>query len=201
MCFEPIEDNSFHSILFKDTSLCHKCFLKFKPKLKRFKIDKIDAYYLYDYDDEIKKDLYQLKGCFDIELANVFLEYLRLYLRLKYFGYVLVPAPSTKSSDEERGFNHVNKIFEPLKLPIKNCITKTEDFKQSDFSFEERKMVKNKLQINNVDLKNKKVLIVDDVYTSGSTVKAIIDLVKTKKPKKIKVLVMSKTIDPHAYTN
>lgn len=186
-------------MLFKDVSICHKCFLKFKPKLKRFKIGDISAYYIYDYDDEIKKNLYQFKGCFDIELANTFLEYIRFYLKVKYFGYLLVIAPSTNESDETRGFNHVEKMFECLNLPIKKCIHKTEDFKQSDLPFEERKSVKNKLTIDDVNFHKKKVLIVDDVYTSGSTVRAIINLVKSKNPIKIKVLVMSKTVDPHAY--
>jgi len=38
-----------------------------------------------------------------------------------------------------------------------------------------------------------KILIVDDVFTTGATVQGIIKLVKTLNPKKIRVLVMSKT--------
>lgn len=184
----------------KDVSICHKCFLKFKPKLKSFKIGDIKCHYLYDYDNEIKEKLYQFKGCFDIELANIFLEYFKIYLKLKYFGYTLIPAPSSKDADKNRGFNHVFAMFKCMHLKTINCIEKTEDFKQSDLSFEERKQVGKKLQITNVDLSKKRLLIVDDVYTSGSTIKAIIELVKTKNPKKIKVLVMSKTIDPHTLT-
>ena len=40
---------------------------------------------------------------------------------------------------------------------------------------------------------NKKVLIVDDVCTTGSTIKAMIKLLNSKKPKQIKVLVLSHT--------
>ena len=163
-------------------------------------IDDIHGYYLYDYDNIVKEKLYQFKGCFDIELANIFLDYFKFYFKLKYFGYILIPAPSTKQSDEERGFNHVHKMFECLKLKMIDCIYKTEDFKQSDLSFEERKEVGKKFAISDVNLTKKRLLIVDDVYTSGSTVRAIIELLKTKNPKKIKVLVMSKTIDPHALT-
>ena len=47
--------------------------------------------------------------------------------------------------------------------------------------------------IDRPDLFNKKILLVDDVYTTGSTMKAAIDLVKQLHPKKIKVLVISKT--------
>ena len=169
--------------------------MKFKPKLNKFMIDDISGYYIYDYDEEVQKNLYQFKGCFDYELAGVFLDYFRVYLFLKYFGYVLVPAPSAADADKERGFNHVVEIFKTLHLKMNCCIHKTTNTKQSDLSAEERKKIKDNLIIDDVSFYKKKVLIVDDVYTTGSTVKAMIDLVKSKNPKKIKVLVMSKTKD------
>ena len=175
--------------------ICHKCFLKFKPKLTPFIINNIHGYYIYNYDEEVQKNLYQFKGCFDIELAGVFLDYFRHFLFLKYFGYVLVPAPSAKEADEERGFNHVIEIFKTLKLKMLPCVHKTTNIKQSDLSASERANIKNHLIIDDVDLTKKKILIVDDVYTTGSTVKAMIELIKSKNPKRIKVLVMSKTID------
>ena len=158
-------------------------------------IGNIVGYHIYDYDEEVQGKLYQLKGCFDIELAGIFLDYLRIYLSIKYFGYIMVPAPSSKEADEERGFNHVIEIFKPLKLKMINCIHKISNVKQSDLSAEERKNIKNHLVIDDVDFSNKKIMIVDDVYTTGSTVKAMIELIKSKNPKKIKALVMSKTKD------
>ena len=175
--------------------ICHRCYLKFKPKLKSFLVDDIRGFYIYDYDEQIQNALYQFKGCFDYELFGVFFDYLRVYLRIKYFGYVLVPAPSSKEADNERGFNHVVEMFKPLKLKMIQCIHKNVDVKQSDLKAEERKNIKNHLTIDDVDFSKKKVLIVDDVFTTGSTVRAMIDLVKTKGAKKIKVLVMSKTKD------
>ena len=86
-------------------------------------------------------------------------------------------------------------MFKPLGLKMIQCIHKTKNIKQSDLKADERHKIKEHLAIDNVDLTKKKVLIVDDVYTTGSTVKAMIDLVTTKNPKKIKVLVMSKTKD------
>ena len=158
-------------------------------------IGKVKGFYVYDYDDEVQNKLYQFKGCFDYELAGIFLDYFRPYFFLKYFGYYMVPAPSSKEADKERGFNHVVEMFKPLKLKTINCIEKTEDTKQLSLKASERAKVKNRLEISDVDLKGKKILIVDDVYTTGSTVKAMIDLVKSKNPKTIKVLVMSKTKD------
>ena len=151
---------------------------------------------LYNYDDQIKEKLYQFKGCFDIELGKVFLEYYLMYLRIKYFGYILVPAPSYKTSDEERGFNHVVEIFSSLKMKMCRCIHKINDIKQSDLSAKERQNIgKNLIIKNGEELTNKKVLIVDDVFTTGSTIKAMINLTEKYKPKKIKILVLSKTLD------
>lgn len=175
--------------------ICHRCFLKFKPKLTKFYIGNILGYYIYNYDEQIQNVLYQFKGCFDYELSGVFLDYFRHYLHLKYLGYVLVPAPSSKEADEERGFNHVIEMFKCLKLPINPCIHKTTNIKQSDLSAKEREQIKDYLVIDDVDFSNKKVLIVDDVFTTGSTIRAMINLVESKKPKRIKVLVMSKTKD------
>ena len=47
----------------------------------------------------------------------------------------------------------------------------------------------------NVSLENHDVLIVDDIYTTGSTMKAAINLVEKLNPKEIKVLVLAKTRD------
>ena len=151
--------------------------------------------YIYPYDQTAQELLYQFKGCFDIELAHVFLEYFRTYLKIKYHGYVLIPAPSSKEGDEKRGFNHVVEIFSILGLPLERCVHKTKDVKQADLTAKEREDVEKILVIDNINLSGKKVLIVDDVYTTGSTIRSMIKLVQSRHPSKIKVLVMSKTMD------
>ena len=107
----------------------------------------------------------------------------------------MIPAPSSKQSDQERGFNHVDEMFSILNLKVVKCIHKTAQVKQADLTTKERQQISKHLVIDDVDLTNKKVLLVDDVFTTGSTIKAMIKLAKNKGAKKIKVLVMSKTID------
>lgn len=52
------------------------------------------------------------------------------------------------------------------------------------------------LQVNNISkLKGKKVLLVDDVYVTGNTIKTCIGLIKQCDPKTIKVLVIAKSKD------
>lgn len=141
-----------------------------------------------------QKCLYQFKGCYDYELKDIFLDYYKDYLKIKYVNYIIIPAPSYKKHDEERGFNHIEEIFKCLNKKMLHLIEKNEDIKQSDNSYENRKKIKKILTIHNGEMiKNKKILLVDDVFTSGSTIKAMIKLVKMYKPKKIKVLVLSKT--------
>ena len=139
--------------------------------------------------------MYQFKGCKDYELKTVFLEYYKDYLNYKFKNYIMIPAPSYAKNDEERGFNHVEEIFSVLNLKMMKCIHKTKQVKQADLTTKEREKIGSVLVADDVNLSGKKILLVDDVFTTGSTIKAMIKLVREKGAKKIKVLLMSKTID------
>lgn len=195
ICFKPVEQNSLHSLVQKHPTICHNCLLDLGPVLETFKIDDVECFHIYFYNEKVQALLYQFKGCHDYELKTIFLEYYQSYLNLKFKGYDMIPAPSSKSSDKERGFNHVEEMFGILNLKMLKCIHKTRKIKQADLTTKEREKIGKHLKIDNVDLTNKKVLLVDDVFTTGSTIKAMIKLVKEKGAKKIKVLLMSKTID------
>lgn len=183
---------SFHSLFHKDNSLCLNCFNSMSPHFHRFKLNGISGLSLYPYDEFIQEKLYQLKGCHDIEIAPIFLEYFKDYLKLKYMHYCIVPAPSFIDADKERGFNHVIEIFKCLNLPFVKAVKKIINVKQADLTFAERQKVSSRLEKDETGkLSNKKILIVDDVMTTGATLKAMIELVKSENPKKIKILTMS----------
>ena len=174
-------------------SLCAICFYGLRPKQIEWKIGSIHATSLYEYNEAIRSTLYQFKGAKDYELKNAFVIEQSHWLRVRYKGYVLVPAPSSPSHDLERGFNQVEEMFSCLGLPVVRCLKKTKESKQSDLSVEERKRVGKIISMQeNGELRGKKVLFVDDVYTTGSTCKACLRLLKTAKPKRIEVLVMAK---------
>lgn len=169
--------------------------LQLKPVVNDFDIDGIKGCHLYFYNEKIQEILYQFKGCKDYELNTVFLEYFNSFINQRFRGYIMVPAPSYEKSNEERGFNHVQEMFQNTKLKQLNIIHKTKQVKQADSTTEERQKIGNYLTIDDLDLSDKKILIVDDVFTTGSTVRAMIKLLKEKGAKKIKVLVMAKTLD------
>ena len=85
-------------------------------------------------------------------------------------------------------------MFKELKLPVLKLLTKTKRVKQAtSVSYNRKKMKRYLSLVATPNLCGKKILLVDDVYTTGSTMKSAIELIKTLNPKKIKVLVMSKT--------
>lgn len=181
--------------LLKTPIICSKCKDKLNPVFIKYKEDNISCLSVYNYDENIQGLLYQLKGCFDVELADVFLYDFARILSIYYSGYYIVPIPSYHKHNEKREFNHVKEIFKCLNLKFIDCLIKTSPHKQSDCSYEERTQIQNVLQITHNDLiKGKKILIVDDVYTTGNTIRTAIKLIKNEKPKTIKVLVLSKTI-------
>ena len=200
LCFKDIKNTSIIGFLNPNLSLCSQCYHRLMPRFIHFYVLGFEAMSFYYYDQDIRALLYQFKGCFDYEIAGIFLERYFRETRLKYLGYIVVPIPSFEEDNERRGFNHVIEIFKLLKLPIKNVLVKTSYFKQANHNKKERKNINKHMAINEKqNLTNQKVLIVDDVYTTGSTMKAAIRLIKTLHPKDIKVLVMSKTRNDHHY--
>jgi ComF family protein len=91
--------------------------------------------------------------------------------------HILIPAPLSKKKMRQRGFNQSEEIAkflsEELKIPlVKNCLFKIkETLPQMKLSKEERKEnIKDAFFVGSGNvLKNKKILLVDDVYTTGST--------------------------------
>ncbi len=173
--------------------LCPTCYKKFSPRFEEWREKDVSFLSIYPY-SAVKEALYQFKGCGDYELKDVFFFYPLDYLRIRYRGYVVVPVPSSKSHNEERGFNQVVEMARPLGLPILDVLEKTAEVKQSDLTAAERKEVWRVLAIKKRGLlKGKKVLLVDDVFTTGSTVRACLNLLRKEKPRKLAVLTMAKT--------
>ena len=149
---------------------------------------------LYEYSEFIKKQIYLFKGCYDYEMKDIFLNLFIKELKIYFKGYKIIPVPSYKKDDELRGFNHVVEVFKQMGLEVYQIIEKTVHFKQAEKSAKERQSIKKYLQlITDKSLNKDRVLIVDDIYTTGATINAAIKLVETLNPKEIRVLVLAKT--------
>lgn len=176
--------------------LCHQCQKLIEPKFISFKANGYKALAFYDYDEFIKKQIYLFKGCFDYEMKDVFLNLFIKEIKLYYTRYVVIPIPSYIKDDEIRGFNHVVEVYKNLGLKLLPILEKTSHFKQAENSAKTRQDIKKHLALKEkVDLSKQRVLLVDDIYTTGSTIAASIKLIEQLKPKEIRVLVLAKTND------
>jgi len=106
----------------------------------------------------------------------------------------MIPAPSFPEDNLRRGFNHVVEIFSYLKLGMVEAFEKTQKFKQAEHGFYDRKKINKFIRLKDgINLEKKKILLVDDIYTTGSTFSTMILALKKQGIKEIKGLVICKT--------
>lgn len=145
---------------------------------------------LYIYNDFFKELLYRYKGLGDLALAPIFLEAHKSILKKRYKGYTLVVVPSYSEDNIRRGFAFLPWIYKELDLPIISPFIKQIPYKQA--SSKHREEIKDVIVFKDqVYLKDKKLLLVDDVMTSGHTLKTCKKLLETQQPKKIDYLVLA----------
>lgn len=194
ICFKEIKITDFCRFFDSKTILCNSCQQHLEPRFIRFQVDGYKALAIYEYTDFIKNLIFLYKGCFDYEMKDVFLNLFINELKIKYKGYKIIPVPSYKKDDEIRGFNHVVSIFKMFDLDMLYLLEKTEHQKQALKGSKKRKEIHKFLRLtDNKSLQGNRILIVDDIYTTGSTMKSAINLIEKLNPKVIKVLVLAKT--------
>ncbi len=183
VCFKKVEET------LSNNCVCNKCLAKLTIIYKTIIVDNVECLILYEYNDFFKEILYRYKGCYDIELRKVFLTNFLAKLKRKYKGRKIICAPSDYQDDLIRGFNHVIEVAKLLKMDIVDCLSKTKKYKQSDQKYKNRKNIHKYIKIDKNKINREdKILIIDDVTTSLSTIKAIIHLLPTNVDKKVLIL-------------
>ena len=106
----------------------------------------------------------------------------------------MIPVPSYIEDDQKRGFNHVIESFKNLDIKMYDLLEKTAHHKQAEKNAKKRKEITKFMTLKKIiDLRKEKILLVDDIYTTGSTMKTAINIIEKLHPKSIKVLVLAKT--------
>lgn len=170
---------SLLEMIYVDDVICKSCRNRLMPYPKRLKLGKYDAFGIYPYEGFAREMMIQYKEYNDEALKSIFLYQQIKELRKKYHDYVIVPIPSSKENLAKRGFDQVSEIFSFLGLPIRHVLEKTQNVSQKELDYKERRNIYKILSIKNtVEIENKKVLLVDDILTTGNTLKAAIRLLE-----------------------
>ena len=147
-------------------------------KIKIFRILN-NIYYVWDYNDYFKKLIFNYKYKRKKKISKLIAE-----LIYKEFYYVLekekidivISVPINKKRKSERGFNQVDEILKALKIKYVE-IERIKNTKKMHKILDEelrKENVKGSFTINKkIDLANKNILLVDDIITTGATLKEI----------------------------
>ncbi len=170
--------------------ICGLCLRKLKEEAYLKNID--DYYYLFFYDRGIREVIsdFKLRNRKELgkDIAYIIKKPLYDLLESEKID-IIIPVPISLEREKERGFNQVEYILDILKIKYKRIkrVKDTEHmYKISDYSKRD-KNVSNAFE-SSLNLENKKILLVDDIVTSGATVKNVMKkLLENNKNMEIKV--------------
>lgn len=159
--------------------------------------------YCFDYKSVVRKFILQYKFLDKSYLAEFFsyeiLKNKKVYEMLKSYD-IIVPVPMDKIKKLRRGYNQTELITNIISkkeiIETSNDILEKVKMTKTQSTLEKRKRknnVENSYIVKNIDkVKNKKVVLFDDIYTTGATTNEISKKLKEAGANKILVLVIAK---------
>lgn len=177
ICFEPIDKIFFLDEIIHLEVVCKKCREIITYKIRVIHILGIHIWGLLPYKGDTRLLMLRFKEGKDRYIAEV------LMRRLSFLRFipnaVVVCVPSNARSIQERGFEPSSELGKYLGLPLEFCVINSSLKQQKYNTVEERKEVGKFLTGTSLEkLENKTVFIVDDILTTGSTMKAMHDIIK-----------------------
>lgn len=154
--------------------LCSKCIIKLE-KMSDLK-KRENLYYLYYYTD-VKKIIFDLKFKNRKGIANGLSRYIKESIeeiQIKEKIDVVISVPVNKKRFLERGYNQVDEILKSADIKFENI----ERVKNTKHMYEIKEYKKRKENVKKAfkvtkDYFQKNILVVDDIVTTGATIKEI----------------------------
>lgn len=146
---------------------------------------------LYAYNEAMKAYFKAYKFHGDYLLRMVFGPAIKEALK-SYKGYAILPVPVSQDTLVERGFNQVEGLLEAAGVSYQSLLGKKERVKQSHLGRAERLALKNDYYLLEGREVPARILLVDDVYTTGSTLQSIVALLYEKGVKEVKTFSLAR---------
>lgn len=183
--------------------ICEECLESLEINLKRIKNK--DIYYLVNYKDRIRKLILDFKFNDKAYLyktfSSIILKNKKLCKILNSYD-IIIPVPMYYKKKNTRGYNQTELIAKEISKKINieffnNCLIKIRDNNmQSTLSYYERmNNVKNTFKVDEYSKEkiiDKKIILLDDIYTTGFTIEECKKELKKYMPKKVTTLVLAK---------
>ncbi|MGY3777208.1 ComF family protein [Isobaculum melis] len=150
---------------------------------------------LYQYNDFFKEWMKQYKFQGIFHLRMMFAEDLRKQLK-KYHHYTIVPIPISEERLQERGYNQVSALLDAAKMPYTPLLKKeVHSERQSSKSKKQRLETQQPFCVRQElvqQIEGQAILIVDDIYTTGSTLRHAYQCLDELGVKVIKTLTLAR---------
>lgn len=191
------------------TILCFKCQATisvlgvFVPLENTKFLDDHSALGFFEENNLLQKLLYAYKYNFVEDVLTIFQILMQQFLKLNkhYFDGIdrLVPVPLHKRRLSERGFNQAEEIAKilavELRLPLENILIRKKSTKQqAKLQKQERvENIKDAFALKEgFDIKGKNILVVDDVFTTGSTLDECARILKEAGAEMVKAFTLAR---------
>ena len=157
--------------------ICLDCSKMFKPAdtiIEDTTLDGLTS--LFTYNEAMRDYLHQFKFLQDVVLAGVFGNELRTVLKSKVN---VIPIPMHPKNKIARTFAHVEELLKSACISYDDVLEKVDEESMGEKSKQERLAMFPLFKLKpNVTIKKEEYILVDDIYTTGTTLRHAARLLK-----------------------
>ncbi len=204
--------HSCSDITFNRCGICYSCIQKMdKAKFDSFMVRCKHCSY------PLLSSIYKCPDCKDYDVFSIY-DYSDSFARQRLFDYkfnnkkklsrffaseinkninkdeIIVPIPSSDASIKRRGWDQMSEIAKHIDNERLCCLKNNSTVQQKLLNKQDRiKAAQNKFYLCTPvddDLKNRKFVIIDDVYTTGSTVNDAVSVLRNNGLKNVRVITL-----------